>query len=633
MKQFVAVALAAGVLTASCSGGRSGSVLPAGPAAGGVPSQSGARTTRSLSSTTAPAGWATTATQTFSLANATDLGVLPSTQTVTVRLGLQLHNVQSLQSLVQSGGTIAPSAFQAQYAPTQSEVAAVTSYLQTQGLTGITVEPNNLLVSATGSADQISKAFNTTLHQFTLNGTAVFANTAPAFVPSALGGTVVAVLGLNNVQTFKTTPHKGGTANPHPAPSPTPAPTIAPTPTPVPTPTQQPESACSLSSVFIVGLPSPQPEPSPVAGSVGCLRNFSPSDFWRAYDANTSPAATGVNVAIMAEGNVSGSIADFRVNEQGDGLAQVPVVVKQVGLPSADTAGADEWTLDMSASTGMARAVKTLYLYATTSLTDSDIALEYNHWVTDNLAKIGNSSFGGCEYGPYLDGSMLVDDEILLQGASQGQTMFASTGDTGSFCSVGTPNGVPAGAPLVEYPAASPYVVGVGGTTLWTQVDGTYQGENAWDAGGGGISQFEYSPYWQGGVQPVGTTPAGLSFRGLPDIAMDADLQTGMTLYTASTGWTTIGGTSLASPLAAGVWARMLQSHATLGFAAPLLYRAFATGTAGATQTGPPPTRPYGPYHDVLSGGNGTYAAAPAYDYTTGMGSVDVDALNAVVGH
>ncbi len=330
----------------------------------------------------------------------------------------------------------------------------------------------------------------------------------------------------------------------------------------------------------------------------------------------------------MAEGNVAGSIADFRVNEQGDGLEQVPVVVKQVGVPSSDTLGADEWTLDMTASTGMARKVNTLYVYDTTSLTDSDIALEYNRWVTDDLAPIGNSSFGGCEFSPYLDGSMLLDDEILLEGAAQGQTMFASSGDTGSFCSVGTPNGVPAGVPLVEYPAASPYVVGVGGTTLDTKLDGSYQGEAAWYAGGGGLSQFEYSPAWQNGVQPQSGNPAGVTIRGVPDIAMDADLQTGMILYTTGTGWTTIGGTSLASPLAAGVWARVLRSHADLGYASPALYDTYVTHTSGGTSTAFPATAKHGPYNDVILGANGAYTAKPGYDYTTGIGTLDVLHLN-----
>ena len=622
----LAAAAAVGLLTASCSGARSmGSLLPPSAEFGSttIPAKAGARTTRDAVVAAAPSGWAATATQAFSLKNATDQGVLSAGQSLTVRLGLQLHNVDQLKAAVQSGTVLSPDAVNATYGPTAAEVSQVTSYLQSQGLSAVTVEPNHLIVSATGSAAQITKAFNTTLHAFSQNGVTVHANTSPAYVPSALGGIVVAVLGLNDAQTFKARPHRGES---RPARQPAPR-------GPEPTPTPQPESPCSVSSVALVGLPSPQPEPSPVAYDGGCLRNYTPSDYWRAYNAYKTPAATRVNVAIMAEGNVQPAISDFRVNEKADALVQVPVVVKQVGLASPDTAGADEWTLDMTASTGMARAVQTLYVYATTSLTDSDIALEYNRWVTDHLAPIGNSSFGGCEFGPYLDGSMLIDDEILLEGAAQGQTMFASSGDTGSFCSVGTPNGVPAGVPLVEYPAASPYVVAVGGTTLDTQPDGTYSGEAAWYAGGGGISQFEYSPYWQNGVQPASSTPAGASFRGLPDIAMDGDLQTGMIIYTSSYGWTVIGGTSLSSPLAAGVWARMLQQHHALGFAAPQLYRAFTRANPGTKLLGPPPTIYVGPYHDIISGANGAYAAAPNFDYTSGLGSIDVDALSAVVGY
>jgi len=579
----------------------------------------GARTTRDLASANAaPAGWANTATQVFALKSASDLGALPTTQALTVHLGLQMHNADQLKSVVQNHGRVSAGAFNATYAPTAAEVAAVTSYLQSQGFSNITVEPNNLIVNATGSAAQVGKAFDTTLHNFSINGKTIFANTAPAYVPQSLSGIVIAVLGLNSLPVL-TGAHKGKSIS-------------APVPDPGMTTAEQKESPCSLYSVALLGLPSPQPMPDP--GTTGCLRNYTPSDYHRAYNAGALPFADGVAVAIMAEGDVSGSIADLRVNEAAFKLPQVPVVVKQVGLPSPDTAGADEWTLDMAASSGMAGNVSSIYIYTTTSLTDGDTTVEINHWVTDDLAPIANASFGICEYAPYVDGSMIVGDQILLQAAAQGQTLFASTGDSGSFCSVGTPNGVPAGAPLVEYPATSPYATAVGGTTLWTQLDGSYQGENAWDAGGGGISQFEYSPYWESGVQTVGTTPAGASFRGVPDIAMDGDLQTGMQLYTKSTGWTTIGGTSLSSPLAAGLWARMLQAHgAGLGFAPPRLYHDFAANTAGAQTGMVPPTQPRGGFHDIITGGNGLYTALPGWDATTGMGSLDMTATSAIVGN
>ncbi|HEX3463101.1 MAG TPA: S53 family peptidase [Candidatus Elarobacter sp.] len=622
MKRLAAAAAVLGIVTASCSGAHSvGSMLPPGGVqmgGTGQASQSGTHSTRAVATTaTAPSGWAATATQAIALKNASDLGALDASKTLTVRLGLQLHNVDQMKQAAAQHVKMSPSQVKAQFGPTTNEVGQVTSYLQSQGLTNVSVEPNNLIVSATGSAASVTKAFNTTLHGFSVNGATVYANTTAAYVPTALNGIVVAVLGLNNVPAFTIAPKKSSVQINH-------APVTQSATAP------QPESPCQLSNVFIIGLSSPQPVPTPESYTTGCPRDNTPSDYWRAYDANTTPTADGVSVAIMAEGNVQPAIADFRVNEQGDGLPQVPVTVKQVGLASPDTAGDGEWTLDMTASTGMAGNVSQLYVYDTTSLTDSDIALEFNRWVSDDLAPVGNASFGGCEAFPYVDGSMVLDDEVFLEGAVQGQTMFASTGDTGSFCSVGNPNGVPGGVPLVEYPAASPYVTAVGGTTLISQVDGTYQGESAWDAGGGGISQFEYSPYWQSGVQPASSTPVGFTFRGIPDIAMDADIQTGLIIYEGGS-WTITGGTSLASPLAAGVWARMLQSHPGIGFAPPALYHAFSVAHAGTKLLGPPPTINVGGFHDVISGGNGAYTALPNYDYTTGLGTLDVDALNATI--
>jgi subtilase family serine protease len=602
MNKFAVLAIAAGLLTASCAGHGGGSALPEISAGA-----KGANPGRALKNTqNAPPGWATTGTQAVNLANAVDLGALPPSQVLTVRVGLALRNQSQLQSIVGSGQTVDPGTFQSTYAPTSAQVQQVTSYLQSQGFSSIVTEPNNLIVSATGTAAQAQTAFNTTLHSFSMNGTTVWGNTSNAYVPSSLGGIVVAVLGLSNEQAMAATPHH--------APQPTPVPS--------PTPTPGPPSPCSLYGLEIVGFPTgPVPDPST---QYGCTRNYYPADYWRAYDAVNAPAGSNANVAIMTAGQLGDAVSNLRKNESSDGLAQVPVVIKQVGVAGGViSSGVDEWTLDMTASSGMARALKTLYVYNTTSLNDSDIALMYSHWVTDRVAKIGNSSFGGCEFGPYLDGSMILDDEIFLQGASQGQTMFASSGDTGSFCPVGAgANGIPAGVPLVNYPAASPYVVAVGGTTLLTQTDGSYQGEAGWYSGGGGVSQFEYSPAWESPAQPV---TKGSSMRGIPDIAMDADLQTGMVLYDADQGgWIIIGGTSLASPLAAGTYARFLSVNSKLGFAAPLFYTDFTSHAAGAQVTGPPPWQPDGGFHDILVGGNGTYTALPGYDYTTGLGSIDV---------
>jgi len=596
MKTLGAAALATGLLTASCAGnGLNSAGPPLGSLQNGAPAL-GAQQTRVSAAVAAPAGWAATATQGLKIKNAADGGSAPASQSITVHVGLQLQNVSQLKSGVASGQVIDSGTFLSKYAPTTAQAAAVTSYLQSKGFTNVTTEPDHLIVSGTGTIAQAQSAFNTSIHSFSGGGFGFIANISPAYVPQSLAGTVVAVVGLNNMQAFGT------------------------------------KTQVTNCSIFGVATP-PQ----------ACLRWYDPSTFQVAYHAGTTPTGKNTAVAIMAEGNVTQSISDFRLNEQKDSLPYVPVQVIHVGLQSTDTAAVGEWTLDMTYSSGIAQALKAIYLYDTTSLTDSDIALEYSKWVTQGYSKIGNSSFGGCEFFPFLDGSMVLDDETLLEGASKGMTMFASSGDNGGFCNnfVDT-NGVPGGAPFVMYPAASPYVVAVGGTELYTNANASYKGEDVWPAGGGGLSQFEYSPYWEQPAQPVSSNV--VSDRGVPDVAMDAGLgpignaiiysnQQAINGGSCNSGCIT-GGTSLASPLSAGIYARMQTAHANaLGFAAPLLYKDFYEHTAGAILPGPPATRPYGGFHDILQGSNGSYTALPGYDYATGLGSFDISIMNSQIGH
>jgi subtilase family serine protease len=598
-------ALIGGLMTAACSSHTGTSPLtPQGQTTQATaPSTMGAHTTRAASLGVAPLGWGNTATQTFNLTSASDMGALPATQALTVRLGLQMRNADQLKSLVASRQRINRGTFLSTYAPTSDQVGAVTTYLSSQGFKNVKVEPDNLLISADGTADIASKAFNTNLHSFSQRGLNVFANTSPAYVPQSLSGIVVAVLGLNNVPAY----------------------TVAPKLT-----------AKASSGSTQAGQPTPCNVEGENTPSQACLRFYDPTTFNIAYDAGNTPTGSSTTLAIMASYSVDQSISDFRLNEQQFGLPTVPLKVMTVGIPNptVNSAATGEWTLDMTYSSAMAGNLQQILLYDTPTLADSDIALEYSRWVTDDLAQIGNSSFGGCEYAPFIDGSMLVDDMILLEGAAQGQTMFASTGDSGGFCGVGVPNGVPAGAPLVEYPAASQYVVAVGGTDLFSFSDGTYKGENAWEAGGGGLSQFEGAPYWEASQQPV--AQQGQNFRGLPDVAFDAAIETGALLWggQATNGACTpciTGGTSLASPIAAGIWARMVTAHGA-GFAPPILYSIYSASPAKAITVGPGVVQAVGPFHDIVTGSNVTYQAMPGYDYTTGLGSLDISLLNSAVG-
>jgi pseudomonalisin len=606
MHKLAALAVATGLLAASCSG-RGASTLPSvHEGTSGAAAPLGTHTVRARSaSVVAPPGWAATATSAIAPANATDLGVLDPARPLEVVLGLQIRNVDALNASIAAGQVLSHDAFVAQYAPSAGQVSAAAAYLRTAGFTNVTAAPNNMLVTASAPAAIVQQAFNTTLHAFNLPGGTYYANTAPAYVPSALAGNVVAVLGLTNVPGFNVSPRLSSAVGALPG-------SFAADGTPQPT-------ACTR------GI-------NQTTGTAVCPRFYDPPTFSIAYDAGSTRSASQTGIAIFTEGDVSGAIADFRTNESKFGLPAAQVNVVHVQPQSTDTSGNGEWTLDMTYAQGMAYNVQRLDLYNVATLSFKDLTVAFNRWADDDRDPIMNASVGGCEVFPYQSGDMLVGDMILAEAAAQGQTLFASTGDTGGYCGVAgvPPNGGVGGAPLVEYPAASPYAVAVGGTDLFSNVDGTYLGEDAWQSGGGGVSQFEYSPYWESGIQPVGTTPAGLSFRGLPDIAYDAGIETGALLWQGGTEYIT-GGTSLSSPMAAGVWARMQSIHSNgLGFAAVRLYRTF--GQSAPTQlAGPPETQLIGPFHDVLTGTNGLYTALPKYDYTTGLGSLDISRLDAAL--
>ncbi|MBE7211588.1 MAG: S8/S53 family peptidase [Gluconacetobacter diazotrophicus] len=538
----------------------------------------GGGTAARAAATATTSGWATTATQGLTLdrlAGPVDLGPVAGTDTVTVRVGLAPHDTDALLALVQAaadpaspgyGQYLTPAQYAAQFGPTPAQIAAVTGFLRDSGLNNIVVEPNGLLVSATGSAAAVSQAFNTPLERVAVNGVTGFVNTAPAQVPAALGGIVSAVLGLNTI----------GRMTPQ---------------------------------LALPSLPLPQ-----------YLVSYGPKQFQHIYGADGTVDGGKSTIAIMAEGNMTQVVADLRTQEAKSGVPVVPVSVVQVGLASPDVSGADEWDMDTQYSSGMANNLKRLFIYTTTSLSDSDLALEFSRWASDGVAQAASASLGECEAFPYLDGAMTVDDMIFLEAAAQGQTFFASSGDTGSQCAVLPTNGTPVGAPLVEYPAASPYVVGVGGTTLFTNPNGNYDTEISWNTGGGGLSQFESAPFWQKAANAVLNTTG---FRGVPDIGLDADPNSGASVIVNGTA-EGVGGTSLSSPLALGAWARMLSNNRKLGFASLRLYGLYD----GSTVVG---TYPLGGFHDVTVGNNGLYSATAGYDLNTGLGTPWVNQMQAAL--
>ena len=236
-----------------------------------------------------------------------------------------------------------------------------------------------------------------------------------------------------------------------------------------------------------------------------------------------------------------------------------------------------------------------------------------------NVAAV-STSIGSCELAAGQSGEAQALQQAVQQGNAAGQTWFAATGDNGTDdCMQGTAT--------VDFPADVPEIVAVGGSEQDNPFDqngnvSTYTQEVAWNqanlgggAGGGGVSAIFAKPSWQ-----TASTPNDQG-RDLPDIALFAAPAPGVTAENGGSPGTLtpMGGTSVASPLAAGFFALIADYTASkLGGVNPTLY------TLGTAQ---PQV-----FHDITQGNlstNGVQgpAAGPGYDEATGWGSLDVNAL------
>jgi subtilase family serine protease len=493
----------------------------------------------------APNAPAATGLDPIRISGSTDQGAL-SRSSVPVTIALAPRDKAGLDRAAAQGGGLTPAQFNTSYAPSTATVQAVRDWATSSGLTVSSVSANRLLVRVTGSAASVGKAFGTSLHIFkTPSGSTFFAPATQAKVPSSFAGQTSAVLGLSNL---------GRT------------------------------------------------QVDPPSTSIDIPRDYTPQQMWSLYNAPSSSTGAGQTVSVITEGDLTQVKKDLGTFEDKYGLPHVAWTQVQVGTPSTDTSGSDEWDLDTQWSTGMAPDVSGLRVYTGASLSNDDILATINRWVTDNATRQASFSAGECELLAFATGFTSALDTVLEQAAAQGQTLFVSSGDTGVFCSavVGV-NGVPAGIPSVEYPASSPYAVGVGGTTVL----GPGPNEIGWYAGGGGSSYFEATPAFQAN--------AGGSFlgvrRGVPDVALDADPNSGYDVVVNGQ-VEVIGGTSASAPSWQGIWARAQAAHGgTLGFAGGPIY-----------------TAPASVFHDITLGANGA-PNTPGWDYVTGRGTPDISAF------
>jgi len=304
---------------------------------------------------------------------------------------------------------------------------------------------------------------------------------------------------------------------------------------------------------------------------------------------------TGQTIAIVDAFDDPTILADLQHFDAQFGLPD-PKFMKATpqGQPTADTGWALEMALDVEWAHAIAPGANILLVEAKDNSTTNLYAADQ---YAANLASVVSNSWGGSEYS-----SETADDGNFVH---PGVTFIFSSGDSG--------------APP-EYPSASPNVLAVGGTTLNVDSSGNWISETGWGNGywspyfggsGGGISRYEPKPAFQGSVTKSSTK------RTTPDVAFDANPNTGVYVYdTSNGGWFQVGGTSLGAPAWAGLIAtvnqgRVIQTQPVYSGGALLnqIYQAPATD-----------------FHDITRGNNG-YAAGTGYDLVTGRGSPKANVL------
>ena len=539
---------------------------------------------------------------------------------------------------------LSPAQFRTRFAPTDSSVGAVKSWLVSQGFHIVYTPANHHYVSVEGTLAQAASAFGTTFNMYKIDGLTVRSPATNLSIPSSLSGIVDGVLGLDDSAQFVHTDHTNGDAPP-----------------PAAFVTGQP---CSVywGEKQATGFTNPYGTGTLPYAPCG----YTPAQVKGAYGLSGSALnGSGQTVAIIDayaaptiaqdanQWSANRGLPQFTANQFSQKVAPGTFHHPERGLKQDPQGWYGEETLDVEAVHGMAPAAKIVYVGAPNNFQDLDAALNY---VVDNrVARIVTNSYGfPTELLPA--GYILPQEDTILQGVAEGIGIYFSSGDNSDESLV-------EGYATADWPASSPFVTAVGGTTLAVGASNNYLFETGWGTttsswtgttwspappaswlygAGGGVSRLFAEPSYQQSVVPSSVFSAqGRTGRAVPDVAALADPNAGYIIGETQTfpdgsvkySEYRIGGTSLASPIFAGIMALADQATGSAhGFANPLFYQnagAFTDVTSPASTVAVVRTN----FNNSVDATDGlsyrlrtanqtlSLATTPGYDDVTGLGT------------
>jgi uncharacterized protein (TIGR03437 family) len=494
-----------------------------------------------------------------------------------------------------------PEEFAQRFGASQSDIQAISAWLQSQGFNVLAVARGRNSIAFRGTAAQVESAFQMEVHNYLVNGKVSYANASDPTIPAAFNGVVTGVRGLHS---FRMRAHSRALAKPN-------------------------------------------------YTSADGVHQMTPGDFAVIYNVAPLYAAgiDGTGQTMVVAGQTTVELSDIETFRDNYGLpANNPTMIlapnsRSPGLSKDDLPEAD---LDLELAGGVARNATILFVYA------SDVMVAVQYAIDQDLAPVVSVSYGSCEQ-ETGSSDIAAFQAWAQQGNAQGITWFAASGDDGAADCADTQN--PGYA--VDTPGSVPEVTSMGGTQL---VDGTgsywsatntasgvsalsYIPETTWNtsaadgepsASGGGASIVFGKPSWQ-----TGPGVPNDNARDVPDLSLAASPDhDGYFVFTGGS-LQVFGGTSVAAPSFAGITVLLNQYQVSKGIQSSPGQGNINPALYSLAQTNP------SAFHDVTTGNNvvtvacshrtivcsntpvGYYAGA-GFDEATGLGSVD--AYNLITG-
>lgn len=451
----------------------------------------------------------------------------------------------------------------ARHSASPADLAKVEAFARNHNLTVVETDPASRKVVLAGTVAALTGAFATSLHRYEYQGDTFRGRTGHLHIPNDLDQVIAGVFGLDDRPQ----------AHPH---------------------------------LRYYGTPSA----GPLAGTASTT-SYTPVQIAHLYDFPSGLNGSGQCVAIIELGG-GYKDQDLTTYFQQLGIPKPQVISVPVdggqNTPAGDPKSADaEVALDIEVIGAIAPGAHiAVYFAPNTDRGFLDAVTQATHDTTNNPSVI-SISWGGPEAN-WTAQAIQAMDQAFQAAAALGITVCCAAGDNGSG------DGVNDSKAHVDFPASSPYALGCGGTHL-ESANNQVTSEVVWNNGsgggatGGGISDPFGLPIWQANVHIPPSINDKHAGRGVPDVAGDADPQTGYLVYVDGQS-SPIGGTSAVAPLWAGLIALLNQGRGkSVGYLNPFLYQNYQQlAQSGALR-------------DVTSGNNGAYSAASGWDACTGLGS------------